>query len=137
MVENYFRQFVGSADTLGIGTLCVGGLSRVKCIIIPTWWTMRTREVKVSLSVNRQRVVFPSMQICRNCANYDPQFRCPQQMKYQLCTSFEIVDPGDVEVEEEMPYVRETLGSSLEGETKEKVDVEVDGAWEIEVVEDE
>ncbi len=94
----------------------------------------------MGLSVHRQRVVFPSKGACANCANFDPSLRCPQQMRDQLCTSFEIVDAGDVEkIDVEAPFVREALGSaevkhsSRSIEPVDGVDAEVVEVEEVEV----
>jgi hypothetical protein len=88
----------------------------------------------------RQIVVRPGI-VCKNCVNYDPLEKCPQQMHEQLCTSFEPVDVGDEEqVGEDVPFTRESLGSADVKQSKrsmeppkEEVDAEVEEVEEAEV----
>jgi hypothetical protein len=61
----------------------------------------------------RRRTIVPALEICSvNCLNWDVYQKCPIFLKGRLCSSWRPRDLGDGdEVLEEVPFVRESLGS--------------------------
>lgn len=92
----------------------------------------------------RRRAIVPSLEICaKNCLNWDAYQRCPIFLKGRQCSSWRPIDLGDEElVEEDRPFVRESLGGADVKQSKhsieppkEEVDAEGEGEEEIVVEE--